>query len=96
MVTVSRSEPLALQANRVGLAHLSKLPQADDHHRSEIDVVREGEGGGPSWRRLRLRGDPDRKARWIVLVARMLGGAVAVVAAGTVAFFVATYILNQL
>jgi len=85
-----------MQANRVGLAHLSKLPQADDHHRSEIDVVQGDEGGDLSGRGRGHRDDPDGNARWIIFAARMRAAAVLVVAAGTAAFFVATYILNLL
>ena len=96
MVTVLRSEPLAMQANRVGLAHRSKLQQADDHHRSEIDVVQGDEGGDLSGRGRGHGDDPDGTARWIALAARMLGAAVLVVAAGIAAFFVATYILSLL
>jgi hypothetical protein len=42
------------------------------------------------------RDDSDGKARWITLAARMLPASVVVVAAGTAALFVATYILSLL
>ena len=79
---------------RVGLAHPSKLPKADDRHRSKIDAVQWEEGGDLSRRQLRHRGDPGGKTRWITLAAGMLAGAMVVIGAGTAAFFVATYILD--
>jgi hypothetical protein len=82
-------------ATRVGLAHLSKLPKADGHRRLEIDVLQADEGGDPRGE-LRQRDDPDGKARWITLAARMLAATVVVAAAGRAAFFVATYILSLL
>jgi hypothetical protein len=78
-----------MQATRVGLARLSKLPKADGHRRSEIDVLQADEV--LSRAELRHRDDPDGKARWIVLAARIIAAAM-VVAAGTAAFFVATCI----
>ena len=81
----------AMQATRIGL-----VPKADGHHRSEIDVLQADEGADLSRAELRHRDDPDGKARWIILAARMIAAAVVVVGAGTAAFFVATYILSLL